>query len=361
VNSGNYQRADIYQLDQYAFETNKRKLQLTKTISLRQMAPFEFQRFRESGVLPFATPETLFDQDFPGNYLRLIRRVRCSVIALIPPTQGIHATLSTSSVSRVTIGGEAFQTVVINRDPELVALTSPNNASGVFELDPQSELLLPFEGTGVDTVWEFQMPRAANAFDYDTIVDVLITIEYTALHSQNYQQQVIRRLDRTVGADRPFSFRQELADQWYAFHNPGQSTTPMAVTFKTAAADFPPNLDELTIQHLVLYVIPAEGKSFQLGPIHLQLTKQDKGKTVVVGKGDATPVDGVISTRSGSGDRMRSANGTGWNEMLGVEPFGEWELQFPNDVDTQALFSSEAIDDILFVITYTGRTPPWPM
>ncbi len=38
---------DIFQLDQYAFETEKRKLQLTKTLSLAQLAPAEFQRFRE--------------------------------------------------------------------------------------------------------------------------------------------------------------------------------------------------------------------------------------------------------------------------------------------------------------------------
>jgi hypothetical protein len=30
---------DIYQLDQYAFDTNKRKQQLTKTISLAQLDP----------------------------------------------------------------------------------------------------------------------------------------------------------------------------------------------------------------------------------------------------------------------------------------------------------------------------------
>ncbi|MBO0793791.1 MAG: hypothetical protein J2P36_22960, partial [Ktedonobacteraceae bacterium] len=36
---------DIYQLDQYAFETNKRKLQLTRTFSLAQLAPFEFAQF----------------------------------------------------------------------------------------------------------------------------------------------------------------------------------------------------------------------------------------------------------------------------------------------------------------------------
>src|SRR5262249_11159801 len=56
---------DIYQLDQYAFDTHQRKLQLTKTISLAQLDPFAFQRFRETGVLPFATPMELFDRDFP--------------------------------------------------------------------------------------------------------------------------------------------------------------------------------------------------------------------------------------------------------------------------------------------------------
>ena len=118
----------------------------------------------------------------------------------------------------------------------------------------------------------------------------------------------------------------------------------------------------------MLYVVPAEGKSFQLGPVHLQFSKEDKGKTVVVRKGDATPVDGVISTRSGSGDSTRSTNGTGWNEMLGTEPFGEWELKFPDkstrdgvEVDTEDLFTSEAIEDILFVITYRGLTPEWPV
>jgi hypothetical protein len=74
---------DIYQLDQYAFNTNKRKLQLSKTISLAQMAPAEFQRFRETGVLPFATPMGIFDRDFPGHYLRLIRREKTSVVALV--------------------------------------------------------------------------------------------------------------------------------------------------------------------------------------------------------------------------------------------------------------------------------------
>jgi hypothetical protein len=47
--------------------------------------PVEFLDFRRTGTLVFATPMTLFDTDFPGHYLRLIRQVRTSVVALIPP------------------------------------------------------------------------------------------------------------------------------------------------------------------------------------------------------------------------------------------------------------------------------------
>ena len=75
---------DIYQLDQYAFGTNKRKLPLTKTISLARLVPFEFERFRETGVLPFSTSMEMFNRGFPGHYLRLIKRVRTSIIALVP-------------------------------------------------------------------------------------------------------------------------------------------------------------------------------------------------------------------------------------------------------------------------------------
>jgi hypothetical protein len=206
---------NIYQLDQYAFETNQRKLQLSKTISLAQLAPFEFEQFRQTGVLLFATPMTLFDRDFPGHFLRLSKRVRTSVVALIPPNPGIKASLTASGVSRVMIADGSFQEAIVHRDPELVALTSPSSASGVFELEVQSDMLLPFDTMGVDTSWEVQLPRDANAFDFRTIADVLVTIAYTALHSYDYRQQVIQHLDSALSADRGFSLREQFPDPWY--------------------------------------------------------------------------------------------------------------------------------------------------
>jgi Tc toxin complex TcA C-terminal TcB-binding domain len=341
---------DIYQLDQYAFDTNKRKIQLVKTISLALLSPAEFQRFIETGVLIFAIPMDLFDRDFPGHYLRLIRRVRTSVIALIPPIQGIKATLTSSGLTRTVIGSDIFQTTSIRRDPEFVALTSPSNSSGVFELESlQPEFLLPFEGNGVDSTWEFRMPKASNQFDYRSIADVLITIEYTALNSFDYRQQVIQTLNPNLSADRPFSFRNQFADQWYDLNNPEQTKTPMKVKFQTIRQDFPPNVETLKIQQVLLYFIRASQKTFELPITELRFTEQGIQGTV---GGTATPIDGIISTRRG--------NGGSWTSAIGKTPVGEWELTLPNTEEVRKYFQNEELDDILFVITYSGRTPEWP-
>jgi hypothetical protein len=332
---------DIYQLDQYAFETNKRKLQLSKTISLARMAPAEFQRFRETGVIIFATPMEMFDRDFPGHYLRLIHKVRVSVIALIPPTQGIRATLTSFGVSRVVIGGDIFQKVPVRREPQTIALSSPANATGLFELDPQSDMLAPFEAMGVDTSWEFRMPKAANPFDYHSLADVLVTIEYTALNDFDYRAQVIQSLPTRLSADQPFSMRNQFADQWYDFHNPDllEEEQRMVVRFKTARQDFPPNLEGLQIQRVALYIARRSGPD--IPQVALYFTEQ--GSSGRVGS-DAQPNDGLAN----------------WTVMNSKAPFGEWELRLPNTEEVRNRFKNEEIEDILFVITYSGRTPEWP-
>jgi hypothetical protein len=341
---------DLYRLEQYAFDTNKRKLHLSKTISLALTAPSEFQRFRETGVMRFATPMNMFDRDFPGHYLRLIRSVRMSVIALVPPTEGIHATLATGGVSRVVIGPDVFQMMPIRRDPEQVALTSPLNATGVFELEAQtSGMLLPFEGSGVDATWELRMPKAANFFNYLTMADVLMTVEYTALPSWDYAQQVIQTLRQSASGERPFSFRHQLADQWYDLHNPEQTSSPLVVKFRTLPQDFPPNVNGLKIQHVVLHFARRTGTAFEI-PVH-RLRFTEDGSPGATG-GAATSIDGIISTRRG--------NAGSWMSFIGKRPFGEWELALPNTEEVRGRFKSGEIEDLLFVVTYSGRTHEWP-
>ncbi|HEX6045640.1 MAG TPA: neuraminidase-like domain-containing protein [Pyrinomonadaceae bacterium] len=345
---------DIFELDQHAFATNQRKLQLTKTISLAQMAPFEFQRFRETGVLPVAITRRVFDEDFPGHYLRLIRRVRTSVIALIPPTQGIKATLSNTGVSRTTIGGVAFQDVVVRRDPQAVALTSPMNATGLFELDTQPELLLPFEGLGVESSWEFQMPKASNFINYDSIADVLITIEYTALSDAVYRDQVVQQLDRKFSADRAFSFQQQLSDQWYDLHNPEQlePAKRFRAEFSIERGDFPLNLESVKTSNVVVYFVPEDGKVVKATTVGLKFASAGAAANVPPVGGDAGSERGLLSTRSGSAPT--------WKDCVGIEPFGKWTLDLSRDTELQSQLAADKVRDMLFVLSYTGRTPAWP-
>ncbi|MEU5323661.1 neuraminidase-like domain-containing protein [Streptomyces sp. NPDC021056] len=354
---------DIYELDQHAFTTNQRKLHLTETISLARLDPIAFQRFRESGVLPFATPMELFDRRFPGHYLRLVRRVRTSVIALVPPAQGIRATLATTGTSRVVIGGPAFSTVRIQRGPESVALTAPIDASGVFELDPQPDLLVPFEGIGVDTTWELRLPKPANPIDYGAIADVLVAIDYSALDSVDHRRHVLQRLDPRVRADRPFSFRRDFPDAWYDLHHPElvADAEHMVVRFRTERDDFPPNLDALRVDQLVLCFAGVDGNAVPIRRTALTFAPDNAANTV---EEVAQPVRGKVSTRSGA-----------WPGMLtGLTPVGEWTLSLRPAADDpqrqqkldaiEAWFTSERkgerYQDILFVVTYSGRSPAWP-
>jgi hypothetical protein len=338
---------DLTELDQFAFTTDKRKLQLSKTFSLSALDPVAFQRFLETGVMPFATTMDHYDREFPGHYLRLIKRVRTSIIALTPPTHGIRATLSNIGVSRVVIDDNGFRPVVVNHGPQSVALAAPLNATGVFELDAQPEMLLPFEAIGVDTAWELSMLKAANPFAFDTIADVLITIDYTAFESPEYRKQVIESLDPIISLDQPYSLRDQFPDQWYDLHNPEQTDKPLVVRFLATRADFPPNMEILPIQHASLVFSGSNGTELQIPEVRLRF-RENGGDGSFVG-GEAVPFNGLASTRRGA---------TGWEPIFGKIPIGEWELALPDSA--KELLQKEKIENILLVVTYQGRIPAWP-
>jgi hypothetical protein len=242
-----------------------------------------------------------------------------------------------------------FQAVIVRTDPQSVAITTPVNATGLFGTDPQSGLLLPFQELGVAAQWEFSMPLAANQFDFSTLADVQITINYTALADPGYRAQVIRSLDGQVSQERPYSFVNDLPDQWYDLNNPFQTATPMTVQFTVAATDFPANLNDIRIQQVILSFARADGASFEI-PVS-SLLFFEGASTAAVG-GAATTIGGIISTRRG--------NAASWIPMIGSTPFGTWQLTLPDTQVVRDWFTSQQITDILFDITYTAKTPPWP-
>jgi hypothetical protein len=349
--------ADLDQLEQFRQETERRKLSLEQTFSVASLAPDAFQRFRDTGVLSFSTPMELFDREYPGHYLRLVRRVRARVAVTQPLAAGIRATLSASRISRAVISGTTFQTVAIQQGPDQLALSAARGGVGLVELEGHAETSTPFEGIGVDASWELRMPKAANLFDYRTLADVLFSVEYSALDSVPYRQQVTRALSRELSASRSFSLRRHFPDAWYDLHNPSQTAMPLAVKLATRADDFPPNLDELRLGHVALALV-RNGNGNGNGKGHTETIEIDgvdlrfapAGASAAAG-GTARTLGGAVSTRQG--------NGAGWSSMLGLPPVGQWSLTLPESA--AALLQQNAVEDVMLVVTYSGRTPDWPV
>jgi len=352
-------------LDQYAFDTERRLLNLSHTFSLASLFPVEFDEFRRSGLLSFSTMMRQFDEGFPGHYMRLIKKVRVSLAALIPPTQGIRATLSTLGLSRVVTGDPAFPLLVVRQEPQSVALTSPIASTGVFELDMQSDLLFPFEGMGVDTNWFFELPPAGNLFDYDTLFDVVLTIDYTALNSVELRERVVKQLPRQFIGERVYSVRRDLPDVWYALTNQ-PSDTP-TFTISLSPTSFPPGLTELEIHEIAVLIRLTDGKpaTFSLRPSFVKPDRQRIPTT----DGDPVPaVLGLVSSRQSGGSIWHSTWQIGTTLVSGPLHVSNraktaqspWTFELSSQAGSLAQTLRDGlVDDIIVIFTYFGLRPAW--
>jgi hypothetical protein len=200
------------------------------------------------------------------------------------------------------------------------------------------------------------LPKPANPFDYSSIADVQISLDYTALYSSGYRKQVIQQLNQSLSADRAYSLKQQFPDAWYALNNSTQYATPFSVQFQSDMGDFPANIQKPRIAQLLLYFIAADGASFQLQPT-LQFTPSGANTSTGGAAGAAAdpnaPATFVFSTRRG--------NATAWVPILGMPVAGNWTFSLPNTPATVGIFQHQQIQDILFVLTYSADLPLWPM
>jgi hypothetical protein len=356
---------DITRLDQRAFLTDRRRIPLPKHISLFAHDPIAFLRFRETGILPINTTMDQFDRDFPGDYLRLVKRIRVSVVALIPPMDGIKATLSSTGISRVVRGGDRYQEATLATQPETVAITAPSQGPGLMELQQdQAEMYLPFEGLGVAGGWVFSLPKAANAFDFNTIADVIFTIEYSAIYSHEYRQQVVQRLNSRLAyqGERTFSLRQHFADEWYSLHHPelmDDASLRLRPTLELGRADYPPNLinDSLKLSQLSIYFVRREGITDEIEISGLSwVYPAGTGLSPFNSMASITTRNGLLTTRDLPASSAFAA-------LRDEPPLGFLSFQLGGQIDGKPLdeaLRQGLITDIFVAVAIRAELPPWP-
>lgn len=171
---------DLQKMEVAYMNENRRELELTKHIGLSQINPRVLLDLKSRGEACFHLSEKLFNLDHPGHYLRRIKSVSISIPGVVGPYSSIPATLILeSSRTRTSASLDASEVLEVHGS-SAIATSSGQNDAGVFVLNFNEERYLPFEYAGIESNWKLQLPNEFRSFDYDTITDVVIHINYTA-------------------------------------------------------------------------------------------------------------------------------------------------------------------------------------
>ncbi|OAR03095.1 hypothetical protein LLEC1_03148 [Akanthomyces lecanii] len=232
----------VQSLDRAYMSKNCREYELAKHISLRLHFPASFVMLKTTGCCEVDIPEWLFDLDYPGHYMRRIKTVSLTIPCVAGPYTGIHCKLQQlqSSIRQrpqmetcgdcCCKGKDKTETApgVCIHDPavatryagtEAIATSTGQNDSGLFEVSFADTRYLPFEYSGAVSRWRLELPRENNQFDFDSLSDVIIHINFTAREGgPEFQRQRQQVAQKHLPADglRFFDIRHEMQEAWSA-------------------------------------------------------------------------------------------------------------------------------------------------
>ncbi|MFC5751424.1 neuraminidase-like domain-containing protein [Actinomadura rugatobispora] len=221
-------------------DDNRREYEITKHLSLRLLFPLEFLTLQATGSCEIEIPEWLFDQDYPGHYMRRIRNVSLSVPCVVGPYVGVQSRLtllgSTTRVDprlvdppgaccpdgRPGAGGydpvpDDPRIVTRHTASEAIATSAGQNDHGMFELNFRDDRYLPFEFAGAAGRWRIELPPENNHFDVATLADVVLHLNYTAREGGDELRRAASESARRHlpgSGVRYFDVEHDLPDAW---------------------------------------------------------------------------------------------------------------------------------------------------
>jgi hypothetical protein len=249
---------DLKRLETAYVDQNRRGYEITKHISLVLTNPMALITLKQTGLCLVDLSEALFDADYPGHYMRRIKSVSLTIPAVTGPYTSVNCTLTLLKSSIRTksdpAGSEGnYQRDQNSDDPhfvdnfsavESVATSHGQNDTGMFELNFRDERHLPLEGLGVISTWQIDMPRDTNAFDFETVSDLVINLNYTARDGGETLRQAAR--SEVIGQPqdgllRMFSLKHEFPNDWYRFLHPADTADARACTLTSRKSGFRSN------------------------------------------------------------------------------------------------------------------------
>jgi Tc toxin complex TcA C-terminal TcB-binding domain len=332
-----------------SIETNRRELEIDQSFSLGQIDPPALLRLKESGECDFTLAEIFFDLAYPGHYRRRIRALRLTIPCVTGPFVNVSATLSlTRSQIRMApaLADDQVVEVPVSR-PSSIATSNAQNDAGVFDLSFRDERYMPFEGAGAVASFHLELPKSFRPFDYQTIDDVIVRLNYTAEADRAFAQQIQAPDAATAGTllnvlstnslGRAFSLRREFPTAFNRLvHSP--AGTPVEVAIEEEQVPFFLHGRHLAVTKAVLAVRPREGQA--VGAFEISI--------------DGTPFAGFAPDPSFGGLPAVDvgalfANGLYRERELRVHAVGDLGPDAPVPGDPSALDEDKLLDVVLYV------------
>ncbi len=246
---------DLQQLERQFIERNHRELEVEHAFSLAQFAPDALASLRLTGSCRFSIPEWFFDLTYPGQYRRRVKGVRVTIPCIVGPHGNVGATLrlESSEIRRIPATGPV---PVPSRHTTSIATSRAQNDVGVFDFSFRDERYMPFEGAGAISTWTLSLPGTLRTFDYATISDLVLSLDYTALYDTGLNE----RWDGLA--------RELLAML-------ASSTAPALVHIVSLRSDFP------DVFHRLVSSPPNTEVGFSLESRHFPAFVQKRGRSLV--------------------------------------------------------------------------------
>lgn len=377
--SGERLYLDLKRLEMAYLDQNKREYEITKHISLVLHDPMALITLKEIGRCELELPEALFDVDYPGHYMRRIKSVSLTIPCVTGPYTSINCTLTLlNNKTRVDNNAqvdyveqeEDMRFVTNFASLQSIATSHAQNDSGMFELNFRDERYLPFEGAGGISRWRIDMPKYSNAFDFNTISDVVIKLNYTAREGGDLLRKKAR--DAAVLPSMPqqkatgevfappeqenlarlFSSKHEFPSDWHRFLHPKDADTLQTLQFTLTQERFPFQFRgrEITINQVELFLKLKDGVNVEKDKTYTEIYAEGNPLTVSLASSDGTevsePLESIPSFLNGIPHAIMDVSGG----------LGTWVLRAQKaDIEqlVTTLGKTDAIEDIFIVCHYS--------
>jgi hypothetical protein len=226
---------DLDRMEQAFIESNSRRLEISRHISLLELDPLALLQLKTTGQCEFRLPESLFDYDFQGHYCRQIKTLALDfdmgesgqqVLATLtqlghqtvlePDAKAVKYLLKPDGSPPLSIRSDwrASQQIAISHlDEEMPG--EENN--GVFEASPADERYLPFEGTGAVSVWRLTLSGKQGSYNIKNLTDLVIKLKYTAAQGGESFASKVKGLLKPYETAVMFDLAAEFPEAWRDF------------------------------------------------------------------------------------------------------------------------------------------------